>query len=74
MRCEEVRARFAEHLTGSIDAGQDADLLQHIDAERASLQAELRSAVGLRGRRRPLGADSAERARKAVYARLREAT
>jgi hypothetical protein len=30
MRCEEVRARFAGHLTGSLDAGQDADLLQHV--------------------------------------------
>lgn len=40
MRCEEVRARFAEHLTRSLDAGQDADLLQHVRA-CADCQAEL---------------------------------
>lgn len=30
MRCEEVRTHFAEHLTTSLDARVDADLLQHV--------------------------------------------
>lgn len=30
MRCEEVRTRFADHLAGSLDARNDADLLQHV--------------------------------------------
>lgn len=41
--------------------------------QRSALLAELRRAGGLAGRSRPLGASSAERARKAVSARVREA-
>lgn len=52
----------------------EAELLRRVDAERAALRAELRSATRLGGRRRDLGGAAAERARKAVSARLREAT
>ncbi len=52
----------------------DPARLGRLDGERAALRAELRTATGLGGRRRVLGADATERARKAVSARLREAT
>ncbi|MGQ0468102.1 MAG: ATP-binding protein [Sporichthyaceae bacterium] len=47
--------------------------LVRLDLERAALQTELRVAAGLGGRVRPLGGEAAERARKAVAARLRDA-
>ena len=42
------------------------------EADRDALLDELRVATGLGGRDRPLGNSAAERARKAVAARLRE--
>ncbi|HWN28886.1 MAG TPA: hypothetical protein VNP37_18125, partial [Actinomycetospora sp.] len=46
---------------------------QHLDHEREALLAELRRAAGLGGRPRSSGSGTAERARKAVTARIREA-
>lgn len=52
----------------------DPERLRRIDAERAALRMELRTATGIGGRRRDLGGAATERARKAVSARLRAAT
>jgi hypothetical protein len=62
---EEERTEAAEH-------HDDARLLR-LDAEQDAVLAELRAAAGLSGRTRNLGGDVAERARKAVAARVREA-
>ena len=51
----------------------DVALLARLQEQRTALAAELRRATGLAGRSRPLGTSTAERARKAVTARLREA-
>jgi hypothetical protein len=40
MRCEEVRKRFADRLTGSLDAAHDGELREHL-ASCADCQAEL---------------------------------
>ncbi|WP_328708266.1 AAA family ATPase [Microbispora hainanensis] len=74
---EEAKARYRRRLAlldeeidraaGRRDDGRAAEF----DRERAALLAELRSASGLGGRDRRLG-DEAERARKAVTARIRD--
>jgi hypothetical protein len=69
------RARLAELDTERDDAAEAHDLgrAERLDAERDALLDQVRRAAGLGGRRRSLGAGTAERARKAVTARLREA-
>jgi len=66
--------RRLDELDATIDAalarGDDAKA-QRLDAERAALLTELRSATALGGRTRRLG-DDAERARKAVTGRIRD--
>lgn len=69
------RTRLAE-LDASLDrAGDDADLgrIEMLQHERDQLLAEVRSATGIGGRLRPSSNDPAERARKAVSARIRDA-
>lgn len=66
-------AQLDEEEAAAADRGDEARLAR-LDAEREALQAELRSAAGLGGRTRALGGDATERARKAVAARLRDAT
>ncbi|PZG00844.1 ATP-binding protein [Micromonospora deserti] len=74
---DEAKARYRRHLERLDDeidrAAQRADerKVAALDAERAALLAELRAAAGLAGRTRRLG-DEAERARKAVTARIRD--
>ncbi|MFD8191936.1 AAA family ATPase [Streptomyces wuyuanensis] len=74
---EEAKARYRrrlEQLDDAIDrasASGDDDRAAAYDRERAALLDELRSAAGLGGRTRRLG-DEAERARKAVTARIRD--
>ncbi|GAA1337071.1 hypothetical protein GCM10009660_18520 [Catellatospora bangladeshensis] len=65
------RRRLAE-LDEEIDRAPDDDRAAALDRERAALLEELRSAAGLAGRTRRLG-DEAERARKTVTARIRDA-
>lgn len=57
------------------DARADAALgvVDRLESEREKLLAEVRSVAGLAGRIRPAAADQAERARKAVSARIRDA-
>ncbi len=74
---EEARARYRrrlEQLDDAIDratASGNDDVAAAYDRERAALLDELRRAAGLGGRTRRLG-DEAERARKAVTARIRD--
>ncbi len=74
---EEAKARYRrrlalldEEIDRAAERGDD-DRAAEFDGERAALLAELRSASGLGGRDRRLG-DEAERARKAVTARIRD--
>jgi hypothetical protein len=75
----EARIAYRRRLTeldADLDAARaDGDLgrIPRIDDERAALVAELRRASGLAGRSRSLGSSTAERARKTVTSRLREA-
>ncbi|RKN49568.1 ATP-binding protein [Micromonospora endolithica] len=74
---DEAKARYRRHLErldDEIDRAAGRDDLRRVaalDAERAALLHELRAAAGLAGRTRRLG-DEAERARKAVTARIRD--
>ena len=74
---EEAKARYRrrlalldEEIDRAAERGDD-DRAAEFDGERAALLDELRSASGLGGRDRRLG-DEAERARKAVTARIRD--
>ncbi|WP_285781679.1 AAA family ATPase [Microbispora sp. NBRC 16548] len=74
---EEAKARYRhrlalldEEIDRAAEQGDDGRAAE-FDRERAALLAELRSASGLGGRDRRLG-DEAERARKAVTARIRD--
>ncbi|RKT55841.1 ATP-binding protein [Saccharothrix australiensis] len=72
---EEAKAAYRRRLARldeEIDQAHDDDRAAALDRERAALLAELRSAAGLAGRTRRLG-DQAERARKTVTARIRDA-
>ncbi|MFI6868239.1 AAA family ATPase [Nocardia sp. NPDC050406] len=75
---ERAKAEFRrrlEHLDAEIDratARSDDNRAAELDTERAALLDELRRAAGLGGRTRRLG-DDAERARKTVSARVRDA-
>ncbi|MBF6482577.1 AAA family ATPase [Nocardia otitidiscaviarum] len=75
---ERAKAEFRrrlERLDDEIDratARSDDDRAAELDTERAALLDELRRAAGLGGRTRRLG-DDAERARKTVSARIRDA-
>ncbi|MEU7994064.1 AAA family ATPase [Micromonospora sp. NPDC049060] len=75
---DEAKARYRRHLErldDEIDRAAergDERRLADLDAERGALLAELRAAAGLAGRSRRLG-DEAERARKTVTARIRDA-
>ncbi|MEO3751550.1 AAA family ATPase [Streptomyces sp. B6B3] len=74
---DEARARYRRHLARLDEEIERADALGQddraagLDRERAALLDELRAAAGLGGRARRLG-DEAERARKAVTARIRD--
>lgn len=74
-----ARAAYRRRLTELDDdlaaarADHDLGRAERLDADRAALLAELRRAAGLGGRDRGLGTSTAERARKAVAARLRDA-
>ncbi|MEU0154376.1 AAA family ATPase [Micromonospora fulviviridis] len=74
---DEAKARYRQHLRrldDEIDRAAvrgDDSRLAALDAERAALLDQLRAAAGLAGRSRRLG-DQAERARKAVTARIRD--
>ncbi|NES30824.1 AAA family ATPase [Micromonospora terminaliae] len=74
---DEAKARYRQHLRrldDEIDRAavrDDGARLAALDAERAALLDQLRAAAGLAGRSRRLG-DQAERARKAVTARIRD--
>ncbi len=68
--------RRLDDLDEEIDAAdQDADIgrKELLDTERRQLLAELRRVTGLGGRLRPNSNDPAERARKAVSGRIRDA-
>ncbi|MGW5669798.1 ATPase, partial [Micromonospora sp. NPDC003776] len=74
---DEAKARYRHHLRRLDDEidraavhGEQAKVAA-LDTERAALLDELRAAAGLAGRTRRLG-DEAERARKAVTARIRD--
>jgi hypothetical protein len=69
------RRRLAELDDDLASARRDHDIgrVERADTERTALLDQLRTAAGLAGRDRPLGAGTTERARKAVTARLREA-
>ncbi|MBK1788307.1 ATP-binding protein [Prauserella cavernicola] len=74
---DEAKARYRQRLAvlderidDAAARGDDAAAAE-FDRERAALLTELRSAAGLGGRTRRLG-DEAERARKAVTARIRD--
>jgi non-ribosomal peptide synthetase component F len=74
---DEAKARYRRHLAELDDAidraaarGDDRRAAT-LEAERTALLDELRAAAGLAGRSRRLG-DEAERARKAVTARIRD--
>ncbi|MFI7513965.1 ATP-binding protein [Micromonospora echinofusca] len=75
---DEAKARYRRHLErldDEIDRAAergDRRRMADLDAERGALLAELRAAAGLAGRSRRLG-DEAERARKTVTARIRDA-
>jgi tetratricopeptide (TPR) repeat protein len=66
-RLDDIETELAE-----AEAGNDLGRVERISAERDALIDELAAATGLGGRSRTLG-DPAERARKAVTARLRDA-
>lgn len=66
------RRRVAE-LERSLAAGPEPARARRLAEERHALVAELARAGGLAGRTRALGSGTAERARKAVTARLRDA-
>ncbi|MEU4766275.1 AAA family ATPase [Actinosynnema sp. NPDC023794] len=71
---DEAKARYRRRLAqldDEIDRAFDDDRAAALDRERAALLEELRAAAGLAGRTRRLG-DEAERARKAVTARIRD--
>ena len=74
-----ARAAYRRRLTeleqdlAEAHADHDIGRAEHLDHQRTALLAELRRTAGLAGRRRPLGTSSAERARKTVTSRLREA-
>jgi hypothetical protein len=74
---DEAKARYRRHLQRLDDeidraaARGDDRKVAALDVERTALLAELRAAAGLAGRTRRLG-DEAERARKAVTARIRD--
>ncbi|MFD1151292.1 ATPase, partial [Saccharothrix hoggarensis] len=71
---DEAKARYRRRLARldeEIDHAPDDDRAAALDRERAALLDELRAAAGLAGRTRRLG-DEAERARKAVTARIRD--
>ncbi|MCE7000207.1 AAA family ATPase [Saccharothrix sp. S26] len=71
---DEAKARYRRRLARldeEIDRAFDDDRAAELDRERAALLEELRAAAGLAGRTRRLG-DEAERARKAVTARIRD--
>ena len=71
---DEAKARYRRRLAqldDEIDRAFDDDRAAALDRERAALLDELRAAAGLAGRTRRLG-DEAERARKAVTARIRD--
>ncbi|MDQ2586546.1 ATP-binding protein [Saccharothrix yanglingensis] len=71
---DEAKARYRRRLAQldeEIDRAADDDRAAALDRERAALLEELRAAAGLAGRTRRLG-DDAERARKAVTARIRD--
>lgn len=63
-------SQLDEQIDDATLAGDDAGAAE-LDRERAALLDELRAAAGLAGRNRRLG-DEAERARKAVTARIRD--
>ncbi|MCU1653488.1 MAG: ATPase-like protein [Pseudonocardia sp.] len=69
------RRRLAELDEDLSEAHADNDIgrTELLDTQRAALLAELRRAVALGGRSRPLGSSTSERARKAVTARARDA-
>ncbi|MFH9608413.1 ATP-binding protein [Streptomyces sp. NPDC017448] len=75
---DEAKRRYKEHLdrldaeTDRAAARDDARQVEAYDRERQALLDELRTASGLGGRPRRLG-DQAERARKTVTARIRDA-
>lgn len=68
------RTRLAELDTDLDQAGGDADLarIEMLQHERDQVLAEIRRATGIGGRLRPNANDPAERARKAVSARIRD--
>ncbi|ONI84613.1 ATPase [Saccharothrix sp. ALI-22-I] len=71
---DEAKARYRRRLAqldDEIDRAFDDNRAAALDRERAALLEELRAAAGLAGRTRRLG-DEAERARKAVTARIRD--
>ncbi len=71
---DEAKSRYRlrlARLDDEIDHAYDDDRAAALDRERAALLEELRAAAGLAGRTRRLG-DEAERARKAVTARIRD--
>ncbi|MFI7606723.1 ATP-binding protein [Micromonospora sp. NPDC049366] len=74
---DEAKARYRRHLDRLDDeidraaARDDGRKVAALEAERTALLDELRAAAGLAGRSRRLG-DEAERARKAVTARIRD--
>ncbi len=74
---DQARAAYQRRLTQLDEEIEDAaarhddNRAATLDQERAALLDELRSATGLAGRTRRLG-DDAERARKTVYARVRD--
>ncbi|MGC4894641.1 ATP-binding protein [Micromonospora sp. DT31] len=74
---DEAKARYRQHLRRLDDeidraaSRDDGQRLAALDAERAALLDQLRTAAGLAGRSRRLG-DQPERARKAVTARIRD--
>ncbi|MEU4448406.1 AAA family ATPase [Actinosynnema sp. NPDC050801] len=72
---DEAKSRYRRRLAqldDEIDRAFDDERAAALDRERAALLEELRAAAGLAGRTRRLG-DEAERARKAVTARIRDA-
>ncbi|WP_447007866.1 ATP-binding protein [Saccharothrix isguenensis] len=72
---DEAKSRYRrrlEQLDEEIDRALDDERAAALDRERAALLEELRAAAGLAGRTRKLG-DEAERARKTVTARIRDA-
>jgi pimeloyl-ACP methyl ester carboxylesterase len=67
----QFRTRLCAIDAALAEAGASSEQIARLEAERDALLSELRSAIGLGGRRRRLG-DDAERARKAVSGRIRD--